>query len=232
MASALNLSVNELWALLTRTFEALYGHERDYYDLARTVLWLECHGHDGISQLMEALPVLENTQLLEASLAETRPGHHVIDGKGHSLFCIGKSICDLAMAYASEAGTSHLEIMNVTDHKPLIGVLSYAASQGFFAISICKDERAIIEGHAKHPTLYKNNTDNLILICSRTEEVLREYLTEGSEVLIEAKAQKDRYACSLEHGVQIQQSHYEALNIIANRVLVEASEFSRRGAGE
>lgn len=74
MAKQLNLSVNELWALLRRTFEALYGHERDYYDMARTVLWLECHGHDGVGQLIGALPHLENTKLPEPSLSETASG--------------------------------------------------------------------------------------------------------------------------------------------------------------
>jgi len=232
MAKQLNLSINELWALLRRTFEALYGHERDYYDMARTVLWLECHGHDGVGQLIGALPHLENTKLPEPSLSETASGHYLIDGKGHSLLCIGRSICDLAMAYASDNETSRLDIINVVDSKPLIGILTYAASQGFSAMAICEGSLAIIAGEAQHPTLYKNNEDTLSLICSRTEERLNEYVGEGLEVLESCDVQKGAYASSLEHGVQIKKSHYEALNLIANRVLVEATEASRRGAGE
>jgi len=228
----LNLSVNELWALLRRTFEALYGHERDYYDMARTVLWLECHGHDGVGQLIGALPHLENTKLGEPNISETSSGHYVIDGKGHSLLCIGRSICDLAMAYASENETSRIDIINVTDSKSLIGILTYAASQGFSAIAMCKDNLAVIAGDDRCPTLYKNNEDMLSLICSRMEETLSEYMGKGLDIYVRADTQKDSYACSLEQGVQIKRSHYEALTIIANRVLVEASEASRRGAGE
>ncbi len=232
MAKQLNLSVNELWALLRRTFEALYGHERDYYDMARTVLWLECHGHDGVEQLIGVLPHLENAKLAEPNFSETASGYYLIDGKGHSLLCIGRSICDLAMASAAENKVSHVDIINVADSKPLIGILTYAASQGFSVIARCKDSLAIIKGDAKHPILYKNNDDMLSLICSQAEETLSKYMGEGLEVLVRADTQKETYASSLEHGVQIKPSHYEALTIIANRVLVEASEASRRGAGE
>jgi len=232
MAKQLNLSVNELWALLRRTFEALYGHERDYYDMARTVLWLECHGHDGVGQLIEALPVLEAKNLLEPRLSEVRTGLYHIDGKGHSLLCIGRSICDLAMAYASDYETAHLDIGNVSDSKTLIGSLAYAASQGFSAIAICEDTLAIITAYAKHPTLYKTNQNTMGLICSRTEDPLNAFMAKRLEVLMSTDAQKETYAASLEQGVQIKSPHYDALNLIANRVLVEATEASRRGAGE
>lgn len=232
MANQLNLSVNELWALLTRTFEALYGHERDYYDMARTVLWLECHGHNGIEQLIEALPVLEKKHLIEPSLSESSSGHHMVDGKGHSLLCIGRSICDLAMACATENKISHLDIINVSDSKPLIGVLSYAASQGFSAIANCEDSAAIIASKVKHPTIYEKNGHKVSLICTRTEEELSGILTEDLKVLVDVDVQKETYAASLEQGLLIKPSHYEALNVIANRVLVEATEASRRGAGE
>ena len=63
MTSSITLSHNELKALLSRTFEALYGHKRDYSDMADCVLWLECHGHDGVDQLVQALPNLQTKNL-------------------------------------------------------------------------------------------------------------------------------------------------------------------------
>ena len=77
MADVINLSRNELWALLTRTFEALYGHRRDYYDMARTVLWLECHGFRGVEQFVSALPNLEKTGLPPVSMTEVSETHAV-----------------------------------------------------------------------------------------------------------------------------------------------------------
>jgi len=233
MAQQLNLSINELWSLLTRTFEALYGHKRDYYDMARMALWLECHGHDGVRQLIGALPTLEETDLAEPSFTQQSPTHIVIDGGGHSLFCIGRSIADLAMAYASTHESAHLEITNVADRQPLIGVLSYIASQHFSGVIQCKDMQAVISSSEEQPIIYEGcEFDMMSLICSRTETSLTEELNVGAKILKDKESQIEIYSLRLNRGINIQRSHYDRLTNIANRVLVEATEASRRGAGE
>lgn len=233
MSTHINISRNELRALLTRTFEALYGHERDYYDMAKTVLWLECHGHHGVEQLIAALPILEQDNLTKPQLSKLSSNHIVIDGGGHSLICMSRSICDLVMADAAENGYSRADIINVADSKPLLGFLHYAAIQGFFAIAISRDQLAVIRANEAYPSVYENNgIDNLSLICNQTEERLCDYVSQNSDILINAITQKDTFATSLERGLNIKRSDYYALNMIANRVLVEATEKSRQGAGE
>ena len=233
MARQLNLSINELWSLLTRTFEALYGHERDYYDMARTALWLECHGHDGVKQLIEALPTLEEIDLAKPSFIQKAPTHIVINGGGHSLFCIGRSIADLAMALASTHDIAQLEITNIKDSQPLIGVLSYIASHNFSAVIKGEDMQAIISPSAVCPIIYSGgHPDILSLICSKSENSLNKELALGSKIIKNKETQMEIYSLRLDRGINIQRSHYERLTNIANRVLVEATEASRRGAGE
>jgi len=147
MSVHINLSQNELLALLTRSFEALYGHERDYYDMARTVLWLECCGHKGVGQMINAIPVLETNTLAVPNFSHSSPNHIIVDGGGHSLISIAKAISDLAMACAADNECSHLGVLNVPDSKPLIGVLSSMAFQGFAAVAICNSNFAMITRH-------------------------------------------------------------------------------------
>jgi len=178
MSTHIKLSQNELLALLTRTFEALFGHERDYYDMAKTVLWLECHGHHGVEQMISALPVLEHDNLAKPALSELSSNHIVIDGSGRSLICLSQA--DVA-----------------------------------------------------YPTVYKNNgIDSLSLICAQTDEKLSDYFSQTPDVLVDVSTQKDAFVSSLEHGLNIKRVDYNALTMIANRVLVEATEASRQGAGE
>ncbi len=233
MTAYINLSHNELWALLARTFEALYAHDRDYYDMARTVLWLECHGHCGVEQLVDALPILEKENLSDPKLTELPSGRILIDGSGHSLLCIGRSVVDLAMAYAEEYGTSHLEITNVTDSKTLIGSLTYIVSQGFSAVALCKERHAMMTVGAKYPTLYDNDGNDIVrLLCSKTAEALKDDLKDRTAFSDSVDDQEASYNAGLEHGLNVKRSHYDTLNIVANRILVEATEASRRGAGE
>jgi Protein of unknown function (DUF3726). len=233
MSTHIKLSQNELLALLTRTFEALFGHERDYYDMAKTVLWLECHGHHGVEQMISALPVLEHDNLAKPALSELSSNHIVIDGSGRSLICLSQTICDLVMAGAAENRRSRADIINVSDSKPLLGVLNCAATQGFSAIAICREQLAIITADVAYPTVYKNNgIDSLSLICAQTDEKLSDYFSQTPDVLVDVSTQKDAFVSSLEHGLNIKRVDYNALTMIANRVLVEATEASRQGAGE
>mgnify|MGYP000312155023 CR=1 FL=1 len=49
----INISFNELLSLLSRVFEAIYGHEHDFQEMAQTVFWLESHGHSGTNKLID-----------------------------------------------------------------------------------------------------------------------------------------------------------------------------------
>ena len=233
MAGSITLSHNELKALLSRTFEALYGHKRDYSDMADCVLWLECHGHDGVDQLVQALPNLQTKNLPNPTQLEVAVNHHVVDGKGHSLFCLMQSICELALFYAQENNYSRIDVTNVSDTRSLLGVLSYAASQGFAARAVYDGVIATINTGDKYPTIIAAaKTGPQGLICAQLQSELPELKGKEGSVLMTQDIQKETYHASLQHGLTLKRSHYETLNKVANEILVEATEASRRGAGE
>jgi len=200
MAGSITLSHNELKALLSRTFEALYGHKRDYSDMADCVLWLECHGHDGVYQLVQALPNLQTKNLPNPTHSKLAVNQHVVDGKGHSLFCLVQSICELALFYAQENNYGVIATINKGDKCPTIIAIDKTGPKG--------------------------------LICAQLQSELPELKGKEGSVLMTPATQKEAYHASLQHGLTLKRTHYETLNKVANEILVEATEASRRGAGE
>ena len=214
MTSSITLSHNELKALLSRTFEALYGHKRDYSDMADCVLWLECHGHDGVDQLVQALPDLQTKNLPNPTQSEVSANHHVVDGKGHSLFCLVQSICELALFYAQENNYSRIDVTNVSDTRSLLGVLSYAASQGFAARAVYDGAIATINKGDKCPTIIAiDKTGPQGLICAQLQSELPELKDEKAAVMVTPATQKEVYHASLQRGLNIERSHLSLIHI-------------------
>ena len=230
----INLSRNELKALLIRTFEALYGHTRDYHDMAHTVLWLEGCGHDGVASLVEALPYLEQEGLAKPSLIKKQDGHFIMDCEGHSLFCLASSICDLTTALLSETqAAACVGVINTQNSQALMGVLRVAARQGFAAMTMYEGYAARIEAGADYPIIYQNqNISGLSFMCARRATTLDEYTKNFGRIIVDENIQTQAYTASLNDGINIARSDYDALKTVANRVLVEATEASRKGAGE
>ena len=233
MADEINLSRNELWALLVKVFEALFGHRRDYYDMARAVLWLECHDHKGVKQLVKSLPVSENGRLPEPILAEISDTHLVIDGGGRSLLDLGPSLSDLAIACASENRIARIDIFNVRSLAALMVTLPFIARQGFNGIAMGPDTVSMISPNHDCPTVFSQSSKGqLSLICTRDGIDVSEYVEDERSVLKTVEMQTKFFSASLENGINVLTSEFEALKDVAANILVEATEASRRGAGE
>lgn len=229
----ITLSRNELKALLTRTFEALYGHDRDYHDMAHTALWLELCGHGCVSAVVESLSITEPNNTPAPSVKPQQPNHLIMDGSGHNLFCLSRSICDLTMALAAQHGTARLDIVNTDNNHVLMGVLTCAARQGFAAMAIYQGRIARIAPEAQYPIIYgSQETERLSFICARRCEDLEPFAIDIGEIVMDAAAQDRANKACLESGIVIGHADYEVLTQTANRVLVEATEASRKGAGE
>ena len=122
---------------------------------------------------------------------------------------------------------------NVSHTRSLLGVLSYAASQGFAARAVYDGVIATINTGDKYPTIIAAaKTGPQGLICAQLQSELPELKGKEGSVLMTQDIQKETYHASLQHGLTLKRSHYETLNKVANEILVEATEASRRGAGE
>ena len=227
MKQNIKLSKNELWSLLTKVFEALFGHSQDYYDMARAVLWLESHGLNGVERLINALPALEQKNLPQPEWSNGS----VLDGAKHSLFGLGRIACDLVIAKAAETQIAHLELKNVTEPEALVGLLPYTSGQGFALAVFWSDGVATIEPYEEYPNIFEQRSKAPTrLVCAQTLSSIK--LPEDIDLVCSSEELIACYKDNLETGIAIKQTYYDLLNAVANRILVTSSEASRRGAGE
>lgn len=243
------LSLNELRALMRRTYEALYHHDYDFGVMARSCLWLETHGLDGIGLILRSLPDLEKP-CRDIELLEVSPAHFILEGYGRSLIPFVNASADLAIAAAQDDGFGQIDILNVFGRLNIFAALKKSARLNLYSAAIWYDrgkERTHIlwlKSANDLPDYYVLNEvhegpwglSGLRFICSSMPKVIkknvRAILSEG---VVPFKTSADFIAAqkhALEYGISVSHDAYAALNKIADRLLVPATDASRRGAGE
>ncbi|ANU06436.1 hypothetical protein A6F65_00108 [Paraurantiacibacter namhicola] len=245
------LSRNELLALLRRVFEALYGKTCDYEAMAEQILWLECHGLGGLDLLHDCLARLDGEErhadrhLLGAFL--TKGPTIRFDAGGASLIGFGDLLADVLIARCAGGEIRQAEIADLRDARAILPQLHRMALAGrFAAVRISgrgngADRFARVSASSPLPDLsgWEGAVDcaeqaSLHLVCAGSEEGLRSAMRDlhpdWPEPAVTADQLAGTYRGSLNNGVKVRD--LAALHAIADRVLVEATEESRRGAGE
>jgi hypothetical protein len=248
-AADLHLSLNELRALMRRTYEALYHHGYDFAVMARSCLWLEAHGLDGIGLIIRSLPDLE-TPCRDIELAEPSTNHFVLEGRGRCLIPFVNAAADLAIAAAQDDGLGTIDILNVFGRLNIFAALKKSARLNLYAAAIWYDA-----GEGRTHILWlkpsKDLPDYYILdeahsgpwgesglrfVCSNTEEVI----SKNVRVVLPQDSLPHRisaqftaaYEAALADGIVVSRDTYAQLNKIADRLLVPSTDASRLGAGE
>lgn len=251
VSGSLTLSRNELLALLRRVFEALYGKSCDYEAMAEQIVWLECHGLGGLDLLRTCLTRLDQEErpvdgILIVPFAEGGSSINV-DAGGASLLCIGDLLADLLISRCAEQDRCKIEIADLLEGQAIVPQLSRMARAGCLAagrITNLDDGTrwyAHVSGSSHLPVLsgWEGARDcgervSLSMLCSTNEDSLRQAMTaldpNWPEPTISPGELANSYSDSLDKGITV--GDLAAFNAIADRVLVEATEESRRGAGE
>ena len=245
----LHLSLNELRALLRRTYEALYHHGYDFAVMARSCLWLEAHGLDGIGLILRSLSDLE-TPCRDIELSELSANHFVLDGRGRCLIPFVNAAADLAIGAAQNSGHGQVDILNVFGRLNIFAALKKSARLNLHSAAIWYDageDRTHILWlrSSKHlPDYFILNEahtgpwgrSGIRFICSRTHDrVTKNVRTVLAENIEPYKTSDDftfAYDAALERGIPVSNQAYAELNNIADRLLVPSTDASRRGAGE
>lgn len=248
-SATITLSLNELRALLRRTYEALYHHGYDFGVMARSCLWLESHGLDGIGLILRSLDDLD-TPCAKMQLSEPSRGHYIIDGQSRCLIPFVNSAADLAIARAKQTGTGMTDIWNVFGRLNIFAALKKSARLDMWSAAIWYD---YIDGStyvlwldsgSMLPNYYRLaekfdgpwGGSGLRFICADSPEPVtaqvRAVLKPGAKPLMDAAQFHAAREAALENGLTVSRDDYDALNALANRLLVPSTDASRRGAGE
>lgn len=199
MSAQLRLSHNELSALLKYVFQGLFGHTQDWGALAQYVVWLETHGCDGVSKLVDAIET-NTLQKFDGTISKTDSGM-VIDFAGNSILMGLPMLVDLIVVHANDLRTFKIEVSSTLHDQAIVA-----------AVAAIQDRNGIM------PIEF---SDNSIILNS-----------EHPKPSFDFDTARQFYNQSLRDGVPMDETTYKYLNRIADKTLVEATEESRRGAGE
>ena len=225
MSTPLKLSHNELAALLKSVFRACFGHTQDWAAMAHSVLWLEAHGFGGLDKLMLAMDKEFYVSPFAGDITETETGYAVNFKGGHTMTVVHMMV-DLLVEAGRKYGIGTLDIKGAAQTSALIAALTHCARHGFAAQLTGHDYCAHIAAGDDCPALYEGAHDRITLTCAAELSA-----PEGKCLQSTRQLQSQNHE-TLMNGLAIDPNIYAALMKVADRTLVEASEASRKGAGE
>ena len=245
MAEYLTISLNELRALLRKAFEGVYGHTRDWNALTDLVLWLEFYDLDGLEKVFSAQGRLGGSR---PKMFYSAKGERKVDAGGSTLLELNDTVGDFLIADARVSGKAIIHIENVAQPDIIAACVARCSKAGFAATAWWPEAKgqaciAFQDVDEKAPNLFKIELPQnfagydfvTVVLASSIDDIKQahpiwfSFLKDGQ---IPANEIALRYDEHLDRGFKISEADYKRLCKMADRVLVEASEASRQGAGE
>ncbi len=248
----MKISANELLTTVGKAFEGLGFAPGDREDAAAMVAWLELHGLNGLAELEKALDFLDQETDPRPRTLFRSSGLRVFDAGGASVLAGGALAVDAGVAMARHVALATVRLEHCHNRLLIIGYLARSASLGVSVLASWGNARsdprryvASLRAGDGAPTLRAWTTSvssgdvfdqGLTLVFSRNLDLLPQlHLDEASErvlLSVEGASLDAAEAACIEHGITVDDALWQRLGILARRVLVAASEQSRRGAGE
>lgn len=251
----MRVSQNELSGLCSRAFQGLGFPAGDHEDAADMVVWLEQHGLHGIEALRGGLDHIHSGGNEPLSRVFEDPSLVVIDARGNSILTCGSLAADLVYARARRKGLAVVKVQNCHNRKLMLGYLARCARRGMSMMAFWRDSQApvvieqvvSIRAWEEYPTLLlyqvEDRDDRLArnhsvtLIASPHFAMLQSLHPAPEEAsLLQELVPEDFERQSRRvwnEGLEVDEELWARLKMLADRMLVEESEESRRrGAGE
>jgi len=226
MSAQLRLSLNELSALLKAVFQGCFGHRQDWAAITDTVMWLETRGFGGLDMVMEAMDKDLQLSPCKVDINDIEDGVCEIDLNNGSLLCVLHMCADVAVDMASKSGKATLVIKNARHGRAIMASLMPASKFGYAAIAYWQDGHAQCSPNAVSPSFHAGDYEKVELHIETMQSQNPPSADASSNAIIA------RYDHALANGILVKRDVYDTLNQIADRILVEATDASRQGAGE
>lgn len=248
----MKVSFNELQGMGRKAFIAIGFEEGDAIDAAEMVAWMEAHGLGGVAALKKGLDYLLTEDPAEApTLVYQDADFSVLDAHNHSILGNASLALELGYARARARGLSITKIRHCHNRVLVIGYLSRLARRGMNVTAFWRNSHEplieqVVGFKAGHPVpeicVYSledipddtEKNDGITLIMAnhvdllpslRSDYALTNLMRQTEEDL---EQQRDR---ALVEGLDVDDQLWKTLKSLADRLLVEASEASRSGAG-
>lgn len=233
------VSHNEIITLIRKAFEALGYSQGQWEEIADMVAWRELHGLPGVEPAAVAVRRGYSLRTAQIELVEATSEEAVFDGHGQSALLIGPQVVDWAYTAAVHRGRARVKVIGCKDPGQLMG---YAVASGgrAFRIRLSWDLMTgrtatffVQQGelHFGHSGIGESEPEprHLIIEIDRQQKL---DLPVGFTVVLTAADFLQRRESRSQHGIPLNKELWEFFKKIGQGVLVEATEQSRKGAGE
>ena len=251
----MKVSHNELSGLCRRAFEGLGFPAGDHDDAADMVLWLEQHGLGGVAALRDGLDHMQTHAAASLERVFEDPSLVVIDAAGSSILTCGSLAADLVYARARRKGLAIVKVRNCYNRKLMLGYLARCARRGMSMMAYWRNSQApvaveqvvSIRAYEDYPTLLLYQVEDrderlarnhsVTLIASPHFAMLQSLHPDPEEATLLQALHPDDFREQSRRvwsdGMEVDEDLWARLKKLADRMLVEESEESRRrGAGE
>ncbi|MFJ4445201.1 DUF3726 domain-containing protein [Pseudomonas sp. NPDC089422] len=225
----MRVSLNEIQVMCRKAFEGMGFAPGDCEDAAELVGWLHLQGLDGIGALAQALDYLQGEASQPFTLSYEDMTLLVIDAHGQSVLRCAATAVALVQDKAMHRGQALLQIHHCHNRLLLLGYLSKAAECGLHVQARWEDARQ------RHLADFTAGEQRPVL-RSEAQPATVEAFEQGVTVLFTRPAGALPVAGATPHtanqGFTVNEGTWQRLKQLADHILVESTEASRRlGAG-
>lgn len=225
----MRVSLNEIQVMCRKAFEGMGFAAGDCEDAAELVGWLHLQGLDGVGTLEKALDYLQSEAEQPFTLCYEDSALLVIDAKGQSVLRCAATVVELALGKALRSGQAVLRIHHCHNRLLLLGYLSRAAELGLQVQARWDDARqrhvACFAAGANHPQLHNDAPPG-------PQDGIEQSITVLFSRPVRAVAPAAATHSLLNQGFTVSEHTWRRLKQMADHILVESTEASRRhGAG-
>ncbi|GGE53445.1 hypothetical protein GCM10011533_02370 [Streptosporangium jomthongense] len=248
----MKVSFNELQGLSRKAFIAIGFDEGDANDAADMVAWMEAHGLDGIAALRKGLDFLLNEDKSQPpELIYQDADLCVVDAQHKTVLGHASLAVELGYAKCRARGLSVTKIRHCHNRMLIVGYLSRIARRNMSVTAFWRNSHEPLTeilvsfksgeaepeicmyGLPSTPDDTEPN-DGITLVMVNHVDLLPDLKPDAPPndlIRQNREAMADWHERSLVEGIEVDPELWERLKLLATRMLVEASDDSRQGAG-
>lgn len=247
----LQVSSNELTALLKRVFEAAGCDQSAQEDAAKAIVAAERRGFSALDALPQMIERLQRERPTPAPGSSESNGCLELEANHSSAACYGSVFAGLAAAYAKQGDRSIVaRVQSCNDRSLVLNSLLAIAATGIPMLAhwTCEHspdkrcaylaspdgaadqylEMSCCEQNASPECIFLIAAPDFERILPHWQQIQAEYT---QNKLVSADDIQRRLGWSLNNGIRVEVPLWEQMQSIALNVLVPSSERSRAGAG-
>lgn len=255
----MKVSYNELHGLCRKAFQAMDFEDGDAGDAADMVAWMQLYELEGLAALNRGLRfLLEDADERPPEIVYADGDLAVLDSHGHSVLKSSSLALELGFAKARARGLAVIKIQHCHNRQLIMGYLARLAGRGMNVTAFWRNAQDVDEAvgspmieqvvgfranspvpeirvYAVREVPEENEpNDGITLVMANHVDLLPSLRSDYDVDLLACHEESKLLACrqrAMQEGIEVDDELWSRLKALSTRLLVEATEDSRSGAG-